>query len=280
MNIRRLLLTVAILTLLGAASAVPGQTATLYDPSFETTTNPLPGITAVLGGSSVPFTSGIWGADVASVTTQVGEIQPCGGSRMLSATSGGGVLNDIVQAVDVSADSQCFASNEATATFRAALNAYLPEGSTEPVTVAVGLQFFESALWSGAHSPEYWTTVALDDLESTWEEVSVTQPVPSATKWMVVRIAFHSATLTDGRTGFVDCTELHLDCPTTGCPIVGPCGKSADLNGDGCVNLADIALFAADYYGIQPNPRSDLNCDGAINLLDIVLFVSCMGWCG
>jgi hypothetical protein len=45
--------------------------------------------------------------------------------------------------------------------------------------------------------------------------------------------------------------------------------NSADINGDGTVNLADIPLFAADFAS-RANPlRSDLMFDGQVNLSDI-----------
>lgn len=44
--------------------------------------------------------------------------------------------------------------------------------------------------------------------------------------------------------------------------------NSADLNGDGVVNLADVPLFAADFSGSY-RFRSDLHYDGVINLSDI-----------
>lgn len=44
--------------------------------------------------------------------------------------------------------------------------------------------------------------------------------------------------------------------------------NSADLNGDNVANLADIPLFAGDYFGPYAF-RSDLWFDGAVNLSDI-----------
>jgi len=44
--------------------------------------------------------------------------------------------------------------------------------------------------------------------------------------------------------------------------------NSADLNGDGVANLADIPLFANDFYGAYAF-RSDLQYDGVVNLADI-----------
>jgi len=44
---------------------------------------------------------------------------------------------------------------------------------------------------------------------------------------------------------------------------------SPDINGDLMVNLTDVQLFTADFYGLLSPFRSDFNWDGVINLLDI-----------
>lgn len=44
--------------------------------------------------------------------------------------------------------------------------------------------------------------------------------------------------------------------------------NSPDINGDLQVNLSDIAIFAADYYGAY-NYRSDFYWDGIVNLSDL-----------
>lgn len=44
--------------------------------------------------------------------------------------------------------------------------------------------------------------------------------------------------------------------------------NSPDLNGDLSVNLADVGLFAGDFYGVY-RFRSDLAYDGTINLSDV-----------
>jgi hypothetical protein len=44
--------------------------------------------------------------------------------------------------------------------------------------------------------------------------------------------------------------------------------NSPDINGDGVVNLADIPLFTAAYFGGY-SPCCDFNMDGVLNLLDI-----------
>ncbi len=52
--------------------------------------------------------------------------------------------------------------------------------------------------------------------------------------------------------------------------------NSADLNGDAVANLADVPLFAGDYFGAYAF-RSDLWFDGVVNLTDIARLVEGIG---
>jgi hypothetical protein len=52
--------------------------------------------------------------------------------------------------------------------------------------------------------------------------------------------------------------------------------NSADINADGGVNLADVSLFAADYFG-EYHYRCDFRWDGSLNLLDIVMLATGLG---
>lgn len=66
-----------------------------------------------------------------------------------------------------------------------------------------------------------------------------------------------------------------------GAPLVTNTGlvlrhNSADLNGDGTVNLSDVPLFAADFSGSY-RFRSDLHYDNAVNLSDIPRLAAAMG---
>jgi hypothetical protein len=47
-----------------------------------------------------------------------------------------------------------------------------------------------------------------------------------------------------------------------------------DVNGDGQVNLLDVAPFVAAVSSGQFIPEADVNCDGAVNLLDVSPFVA------
>jgi len=52
--------------------------------------------------------------------------------------------------------------------------------------------------------------------------------------------------------------------------------NSVDINGDLLVNLTDVTLFTADFFG-APQYRSDFNNDGAINLTDLTLLAPHIG---
>ena len=52
--------------------------------------------------------------------------------------------------------------------------------------------------------------------------------------------------------------------------------NSPDSNGDGAVNMTDLATFAADYHGAY-HFRSDFNFDGSIDLGDVVILAAKLG---
>jgi len=53
--------------------------------------------------------------------------------------------------------------------------------------------------------------------------------------------------------------------------------NSADINGDGSVNLTDVPLFAGDFYGGLNPFRSDFSYDGSVNLSDVVKLAQALG---
>ncbi len=53
--------------------------------------------------------------------------------------------------------------------------------------------------------------------------------------------------------------------------------NSADINGDGNVNLTDVPLFAGDFYGGVYAFRSDFSYDGSVNLSDVVRLAQALG---
>lgn len=52
--------------------------------------------------------------------------------------------------------------------------------------------------------------------------------------------------------------------------------NSADINGDGMVNLVDVAYFSSDYFG-EYSYRSDFYWDGVLSLADVGLLAQGLG---
>jgi hypothetical protein len=52
--------------------------------------------------------------------------------------------------------------------------------------------------------------------------------------------------------------------------------NSSDFNGDGVVNLTDVAIFISSYFGPYSYAR-DLHWDGAVNLSDVALLAASYG---
>lgn len=50
-----------------------------------------------------------------------------------------------------------------------------------------------------------------------------------------------------------------------------------DINGDGCVDLSDLAALLANYGQIGPHLPGDLNADGVVDLSDLELIISNYG---
>ena len=68
----------------------------------------------------------------------------------------------------------------------------------------------------------------------------------------------------------------------SGAPLTSGAGvavshNSTDINADGVVNLADVPLFAGDFYGGLNPFRSDFAYDGFVNLSDVVKLAQSLG---
>lgn len=81
--------------------------------------------------------------------------------------------------------------------------------------------------------------------------------------------------------GVLVALSLWLTCsPASAICFAPPCAGGAlvspDFNGDGIVNLTDLATLASAFGsvvgGATWNPACDLNCDGAITLADLGIF--------
>src|SRR4051812_33854257 len=52
---------------------------------------------------------------------------------------------------------------------------------------------------------------------------------------------------------------------------------SADLNGDGIVNLSDLSILMSNFGKTEANIKGDINADGTVNLADLSMLLSNYG---
>ncbi len=72
-------------------------------------------------------------------------------------------------------------------------------------------------------------------------------------------------------------TQVSISGANLNGPALNIDHNSADINGDGNVNLTDVPLFAGDFYGGGYVFRSDFAFDGAVNLSDVVRLAQALG---
>jgi hypothetical protein len=188
------------------ACTPPAVGQTLYDPSFELATNPLPPLPEVLGPPT--FVSGFWAAEVSFVVDFADGITPYDGQQMLQMWDDGISVTQAFQAIDVSAIADCIDAGGVGITFLARFNApSLPE---ELGGVEVGFYACDGC-WGQDLAPTIHSGIYLDGSPSTSESVSTSGTIPVGTRWLAVQVHFRDTTL-EGRAGYVDSAELQIDC--------------------------------------------------------------------
>jgi len=71
--------------------------------------------------------------------------------------------------------------------------------------------------------------------------------------------------------------ESMVDYPWSGpLPGVDLHFNSPDINADGVINLLDLTIFSADFFGAY-HYRSDFNWDGELNILDVGRYAAGLG---
>lgn len=72
-------------------------------------------------------------------------------------------------------------------------------------------------------------------------------------------------------------TVMINGAPLTGSAPFPIWHNSADINGDGAVNVSDVQKFAVDYFAPSYAFRSDLQFDAIVNLSDIPILAQAVG---
>ena len=135
--------------------------------------------------------------------------------------------------------------------------------------------------FGGAPNEDIFVVEISNDGGSTWVNLETVGPAGAGTSggWIFVqhqinefvvptnnmRVRFNASDFVDGSVieAGVDGVQIEL----LECVIKG------DVNGDGSVDLLDVAPFIDALNGGDFVPAADTNCDGSVNLLDVSPFV-------
>ncbi|MGH7133542.1 MAG: hypothetical protein ACREJO_16550 [Phycisphaerales bacterium] len=180
----------------------------LTDGGFES--NPLTTLGNVLGD----FTTyqGQWGHEVSTITGVDSGVSPLAGLLQLRMGNSGGGTTQAGQMMDVSAYAVAIDAGWATLTASAWFNANL----SNPALCGVYLSYFTGNTYGTIFGPLDASLITLDLTPQTWEQASMTVPVPAGTRWVLMQVAYSDPTIGTGW-GFVDNASLEIETvPTPG----------------------------------------------------------------
>jgi len=202
MNIRtNLIFTCASLLLAIAISTPSGGANLLVDPEFDGIP-PLNTFGALYNPPTYLVTSQ-WGAENGAIVGVDGGVTPLTAKTMLAEYYTGSYTQTL-QVTDVSADPAL-----STYTLSAYFNA---NQNLSAANAFVNISFYDSSntLLGGPPS----SGLILDNIPSTWEQISITATEPLSTKYIVSQVMYLDSTLMDSsgaiHPGYVDSASLTL----------------------------------------------------------------------
>ena len=206
MQIRFIVAAVTVLLAVSQASAITTPNL-LVDPSFEN-----PALTPFGQIIGPPFTTGVWGGEVAAnVTGPVAGISPASGLRMHRMDDDGGVATQSWQLVDLSPYTTAINAGNASVNFDALFNV--------PANVAGGIGSLVVSFFTAAQTPVPPLITAApfnaDSIPPTWQSFGLSGvAVPPTTQYVRLQLAFANASMQapngTQRPGFVDDARLTL----------------------------------------------------------------------
>ncbi len=176
------------LTLTAAAIASPAAHGVnlVTDPGYEA--NAL--TTAANSLNNFPGFQGVWGQENSIIVGANANSTPLQGVLQLQMDVTGGVTTQAFQTIDVSAYAGIIDSNSAVLNASAYFNANL--------AAAVGgvyIQYFTGNTYGTNFGPVDTSVFTLDSNMNTWEQASLTVPVPANTRWILMQVAYAEASL-------------------------------------------------------------------------------------
>lgn len=189
------------LGLLLAAAGAPTALGVnlLTDPGFEVNAV----TTAANSLNNFPGFQGVWGQENSTIVGVVGAVSPFAGQKQLQMDFTGGVTTQAFQTIDVTSYAALIDANNASLNASAYFNADLPAAFG-----GVYISYFTGNTYGTNFGPLDVSGFTLDGSAATWQQASLTVPVPAGTRWILFQVAYAEATLFNSAgtvgSGYVD----------------------------------------------------------------------------
>ncbi len=169
------------------------------DPGFEF--NPV--TTAVNSLGNFPGFQGVWGQENSTIVNVDGGSTPYAGHNQLRMDVTGGVTTQAFQSIDVSSYAGLIDSNNAVLSASAWFNS-----NSNGALGGIYISYFTGNNYGTLFGPLDTAVSTFDNSVSTWQQNSLTVPVPAGTRWIVFQLAFAESTLYNAAgtigSGYVD----------------------------------------------------------------------------
>jgi hypothetical protein len=183
------------------------------DPGFEL--NPV--TTAVNSLGNFPGFQGVWGQENSTIVGVDGGSTPYAGRNQLRMDVTGGVTTQAFQSIDVSSYAGIIDANNAVLTASAWFNS-----NSNNALGGVYISYFTGNTYGTLFGPLDTAVATFDNSAATWQQNSLTVPVPAGTRWILFQVAFAESTLYDSAgtigSGYVDEAFAEIN------PVPAPAG--------------------------------------------------------
>lgn len=188
MKISNPAITARILSLAGAAAIanVAMGVNIVTDPGFEFN----PTTTAANSLGNFPGFQGVWGQENSTIVNVDGGSTPYAGHNQLRMDVTGGVTTQAFQSIDVTSYAGLIDANNAV------LNASCWFNSNAGAAFGgIYISYFTGNTYGTIFGPTDLSLATFDGNVGTWEQNSMTVPVPAGTRWILFQVAFAESTL-------------------------------------------------------------------------------------
>lgn len=190
--------TLTLACLAAAAGSAAGSNL-VTDPGFEFNAV----TTAVNSLGNFPGFQGVWGQENSTIVGVDGGSTPYAGHNQLRMDVTGGVTTQAFQSIDVTSYAGLIDANNAVLTASAWFNS-----NSNGAIGGVYISYFTGNNYGTLFGPLDTAVGTFDNSVNTWQQNSMTVPVPAGTRWIMFQVAFAESTLYNAAgtigSGYVD----------------------------------------------------------------------------